>query len=198
MFEHKGVSTDTRGIRTPLAGDQWLTFVIWPPSMCLEHRCKGRAWAVSWSLPGRKLDPLVEEEFEETGQAQVSCSVVLVPLFQKGDQGMCCNHRCITLVSLPGKVYSTMLGRRNTRPALHSPPCSRGFTGVHSTSPHMLCGFGKGIQMCVLMTPVVGAPGVWGPGPLVRGRPVPDDRGISVVHIAGSKSELFQVHVGLR
>ena len=37
---------------------------------------------------------------------------VVVPLFQKGDQRVYVNYRGITLLSLPGKVYSKVLERR--------------------------------------------------------------------------------------
>ena len=37
---------------------------------------------------------------------------VVVPLFKKGDRRMCSNYRGITLLSLPGKVYSRVLERR--------------------------------------------------------------------------------------
>ena len=37
---------------------------------------------------------------------------VVVPLFEKGDQSVCANYRGITLLSLPGKVYSKVLERR--------------------------------------------------------------------------------------
>ncbi|KAK3565056.1 hypothetical protein QTP86_032481, partial [Hemibagrus guttatus] len=37
---------------------------------------------------------------------------VLVPLFKKGDRRVCSNYRGITLLSLPGKVYSRVLDRR--------------------------------------------------------------------------------------
>ncbi|KAK3557320.1 hypothetical protein QTP70_026600, partial [Hemibagrus guttatus] len=37
---------------------------------------------------------------------------VVVPLFKKGDQRVCSNYRGITLLSLPGKVYSRVLERR--------------------------------------------------------------------------------------
>ena len=37
---------------------------------------------------------------------------VVVPLFKKGDQRVCVNYRGITLLSLPGKVYSKVLERR--------------------------------------------------------------------------------------
>ncbi|KAK5865690.1 hypothetical protein PBY51_019939 [Eleginops maclovinus] len=37
---------------------------------------------------------------------------VVVPLFKKGDQRVCANYRGITLLSLPGKLYSKVLERR--------------------------------------------------------------------------------------
>ncbi|KAK3545105.1 hypothetical protein QTP70_000615 [Hemibagrus guttatus] len=37
---------------------------------------------------------------------------VVAPLFKKGDQRVCSNYRGITLLSLPGKVYSRVLERR--------------------------------------------------------------------------------------
>ncbi|KAI3351882.1 hypothetical protein L3Q82_020711, partial [Scortum barcoo] len=40
---------------------------------------------------------------------------VVVPLFKKGDRRVCSNHRGITLLSLPGKVYTRVLERRINR-----------------------------------------------------------------------------------
>ncbi|KAK0134955.1 Transposon TX1 uncharacterized protein [Merluccius polli] len=40
---------------------------------------------------------------------------VVVPLFKKGDRRVCSNYRGITLLSLPGKVYSGVLERRVRR-----------------------------------------------------------------------------------
>ncbi|KAK3546985.1 hypothetical protein QTP86_007435 [Hemibagrus guttatus] len=37
---------------------------------------------------------------------------VVIPLFKKGDRRVCSNYRWITLLSLPGKVYSRVLERR--------------------------------------------------------------------------------------
>ncbi|KAK3541999.1 hypothetical protein QTP86_009835 [Hemibagrus guttatus] len=42
---------------------------------------------------------------------------VVIPLFKKGDRRVCSNYRGITLLSLPGKVYSKILERR-VRPVL--------------------------------------------------------------------------------
>ncbi|KAK0153318.1 putative RNA-directed DNA polymerase from transposon X-element [Merluccius polli] len=40
---------------------------------------------------------------------------VVVPLFKKGDRRVCSNYKGITLLSLPGKVYSGVLERRVRR-----------------------------------------------------------------------------------
>ena len=90
------------------------------------------------------------------------------PLFKKGDRRVCSNYRGITLLSLPGKVYSRVLERRiwlisrtsdsggtirlsswpwNTGPALYPPQGAQGFMGVCLTSPHVFCGLGEGIQL---------------------------------------------------
>ncbi|KAI3375876.1 hypothetical protein L3Q82_003763 [Scortum barcoo] len=89
----------------------------------------------------------------------------------------------------------------NSGPALY-PPCRvlRGFMGVCPTSPHVLCGSGEGIRPCPSWYSVGSAPRVWGPGAFalraVRSLYDPESR--SLVRIAGSKSDLFPVHVGLR
>ena len=87
---------------------------------------------------------------------------VVVPLFKKGDQRVCSNYRGITLLSLPGKVYSRVLERR-IRP---------------------------------IVEPWIQEYGVG--GPLLRAVRSLYDRSRSLVRIAGSKSDLFPVHVGLR
>ncbi|KAK3564905.1 hypothetical protein QTP86_030846, partial [Hemibagrus guttatus] len=73
---------------------------------------------------------------------------VVVPLFKKGDQRVCYNYRGITLLSLPGKVYSRVLERR---------------VGVCPTSPHVFCGLGEGFRPCPPWHSVGGALGVRGP-----------------------------------
>ena len=37
---------------------------------------------------------------------------VVVPLFKKGDRRVCANYRGITILGLPGKVYSRVLEKR--------------------------------------------------------------------------------------
>ncbi|KAK3515689.1 hypothetical protein QTP70_028465, partial [Hemibagrus guttatus] len=47
------------------------------------------------------------------GTVPLDCATgVVVPLFKKGDRRVCSNYRGITLLSLPGKVYSRVLERR--------------------------------------------------------------------------------------
>ena len=51
---------------------------------------------------------------------------VVVPLFKKGDRRVCSNYWGITLLSLPGKVYSRVLERRIwpiVKPRIQEEPC---------------------------------------------------------------------------
>ncbi|KAI3362709.1 hypothetical protein L3Q82_001776 [Scortum barcoo] len=86
----------------------------------------------------------------------------------------------------------------NSGPALYPPQGAGGFMGVCPTSPHVLCGSGEGIRPCPSWYSVGSALRVWGPGPLLRAVRSLYDRSRSLVRIAGSKSDLFPVHVGLR
>ncbi|KAI3351315.1 hypothetical protein L3Q82_005865 [Scortum barcoo] len=71
--------------------------------------------------------------------------------------------------------------------------------GVCPTSPHVLCGSGEGIRPCPSWYSVGSAPHEYGVrGPLLRAVRSLYDRSRSLVRIAGSKSDLFPVHVGLR
>ncbi|KAK3517314.1 hypothetical protein QTP70_002959 [Hemibagrus guttatus] len=59
---------------------------------------------------------------------------VVVPLFKKGDRRVCSNYRGITLLSLPGKVYSRVLERRVrplVKPQIQEEQC--GFCPSHGT-----------------------------------------------------------------
>ncbi|KAI3354761.1 hypothetical protein L3Q82_004590 [Scortum barcoo] len=70
--------------------------------------------------------------------------------------------------------------------------------GVCPTSPHVLCGSGEGIRPCPSWYSV-GVLREYGVrGPLLRAVRSLYDRSRSLVRIAGSKSDLFPVHVGLR
>ena len=107
---------------------------------------------------------------------------VVVPLFKKGDQRLCSNYRGITLLSLPGKVYSRVMERRvprlveepdsggtawfsswswNTGPTLNPRKGAGGGVGVCPASPHVFCGSGEGLRPCPPRYLVGGAPGVW-------------------------------------
>ncbi|KAI3376714.1 hypothetical protein L3Q82_017138 [Scortum barcoo] len=70
--------------------------------------------------------------------------------------------------------------------------------GVCPTSPHVLCGSGEGIRGIPrgILWGVLREYGVR--GPLLRAVRSLYDRSRSLVRIAGSKSDLFPVHVGLR
>ena len=60
---------------------------------------------------------------------------VVVPLFKKGDRRVCSNYRGITLLSLPGKVYSGVLERRVVEPRIQEEQCGfhpgRGTVDLH-------------------------------------------------------------------
>ena len=123
---------------------------------------------------------------------------VVVPLFKKGDRRVCSNYRGITLLSLPGKVYSGVLERRVRRvvePRIQEEQC--GFHPGRGTMDQLytLCRiiegaweFAQPVHMCFV--------------DLAKAfNRVP--RGVrawcqSLVHIAGNKSDLFPVRVGLR
>ncbi len=91
----------------------------------------------------------------------------------------------ITLLSLSGKVYAKSSADSrtsdsggtvrscNTGPALFPFQGAGGLMGVCPTNPHVFCGFGEGIRLCPSRRPVGGALGVWGPGPVAKGCPVP-------------------------
>ncbi|KAI3371109.1 hypothetical protein L3Q82_023745 [Scortum barcoo] len=145
---------------------------------------------------------------------------VVVPLFKKGDRRVCSKLQRDHTSQPPREGLRQGTGEENSAdsrpsdsggtmrfsswswnsgPALY-PPCRvlRGFMGVCPTSPHVLCGSGEGIRPCPSWYSVGSAPRVWGPGPLLRAVRSLYDRSRSLVRIAGSKSDLFPVHVGLR
>ncbi|TWW78306.1 hypothetical protein D4764_11G0004270 [Takifugu flavidus] len=136
---------------------------------------------------------------------------VVVPLFKKGDRRVCSNYRGITLLSLPGKVYSGVLERRVRRtvePRIQEEQCgfcpgrgtvdqwtsstpSAGSSRVHGSLPNQ--------STCVLWTwrrhSTVSLAGVlWGvlqeygvSGPLIRAVRSLYDRCQSLVRIAGTR-----------
>ncbi|KAI3363117.1 hypothetical protein L3Q82_011764 [Scortum barcoo] len=146
---------------------------------------------------------------------------VVVPLFKKGDRRVCSNYRGITLLSLPGKVYARVLERR-IRPIVE--PSDSGGTMRFSswswnTGPALLYTlhrvleglweFAQPVHMCFVDLEKafdrVPRGILWGVlheygvrGPLLRAVRSLYDRSRSLVRIAGSKSDLFPVHVGLR
>ncbi|KAI3352517.1 hypothetical protein L3Q82_005461 [Scortum barcoo] len=117
---------------------------------------------------------------------------VVVPLFKKGDRRVCSNYRGITLLILPGKVYA----RLDQLYTLH-----RVLEGLWE--------FAQPVHMCFVDLEKafdrVPRGILWGVlreygvrGPLLRAVRSLYDRSRSLVRIAGSKSDLFPVHVGLR
>ncbi|KAK3505725.1 hypothetical protein QTP70_020346, partial [Hemibagrus guttatus] len=116
---------------------------------------------------------------------------VVVPLFKKGDRRVCSNYRGITLLSLPGKVYSRVLERR-VRPVLEgswefAQPVHMCFVDLEKAFDRVP----RGILWEVL----------WEYGvrdPLLRAVRSLYNRSRSLVRIASCKSDLFPVHVGLR
>ncbi|KAK3557951.1 hypothetical protein QTP86_003867 [Hemibagrus guttatus] len=144
---------------------------------------------------------------------------VVVPLFKKGDRRVCSNYRGITLLSLPGKVYSRVLERRVrplVEPWIQEEQCgfqpSRGTLDQLYTLHRVLEGsweFAQPVHMCFvdlekafdrvprgILWEVLWEYGVR--GPLLRAVRSLYNRSRSLVCIAGCKSDLFPVHVGLR
>ncbi|KAK3555566.1 hypothetical protein QTP86_022023 [Hemibagrus guttatus] len=116
---------------------------------------------------------------------------VVIPLFKKGDRRVCPNYRGITLLSLPGKVYSRVLERR-VRPELEgswefAQPVNMCFVDLEKTFNHVP----RGILWEVLWEYGVR-------GPLLRAVRSLYNQSRSLVCIASCKSDLFPVHVGLR
>jgi len=102
---------------------------------------------------------------------------------------VCSNYRGITLLSLPGKVYSGVLERRIRRTVesrIQEVQC--GFRPGRGTVDqlytlgrilegawefaqvlHVFCGLGESVRPCPSGSPVRGAPGVWSARPVDRG-----------------------------
>uniref|UniRef100_A0A7N8Y8H8 Reverse transcriptase domain-containing protein n=1 Tax=Mastacembelus armatus TaxID=205130 RepID=A0A7N8Y8H8_9TELE len=144
---------------------------------------------------------------------------VVVPLFKKGDRRVCSNYRGITLLSFPGKVYARVLERRIrpvVEPRIQEEQCGfcpgRGTLDQLYTLSRVLEGsweFSQPVHMCFvdlekafdrvprdILWEVLQEYGVR--GPLLRAIRSLYKRSRSLVRIAGSKSDLFPVHIGLR
>ncbi|KAK3514795.1 hypothetical protein QTP70_032195, partial [Hemibagrus guttatus] len=116
---------------------------------------------------------------------------VVVPLFKKGDRRVCSNYRGITLLSLPGKVYSRVL-ERNVQPVFEgswefAQPVHMCFVDLEKEFDRVPHG---------ILWEVLWEYGVR--GPLLRALRSLYNRSRSLVRIASCKSDLFPVHVGLR
>uniref|UniRef100_A0A8C6KM13 Reverse transcriptase domain-containing protein n=1 Tax=Nothobranchius furzeri TaxID=105023 RepID=A0A8C6KM13_NOTFU len=144
---------------------------------------------------------------------------VVVPIFKKGDWMVCPKYREITLLSLPGKVYSKVLERR-VRSIVESQieveQCGfrpgRGTVDQLYTLARAMEGaweFAQPIHMCFVDLEKaydrVPRGTLWGTlqeygvgGLLLRAIQSLYQRSLSLVRIAGSKSDLFPLRVGLR
>ncbi|KAK3575581.1 hypothetical protein QTP86_030516 [Hemibagrus guttatus] len=137
---------------------------------------------------------------------------VVVPLFKKGDWRVCSNYRGITLLSLPGKVYSRVLERRVrplVKPWIQEEQCgfrpSRGTLDQLYTLHRVLKGlweFAQPVHMCFvdlekafdrvphgILWEVLWEYGVR--GPLLRAVRSLYNRSRSLVRIASCKLDLF-------
>ncbi|KAK3548428.1 hypothetical protein QTP70_012986 [Hemibagrus guttatus] len=144
---------------------------------------------------------------------------VVVPLFKKGDRRVCSNYTGITLLSLPGKVYSRVLERRVrplVEPRIQEEQCgfrpSRGTLDQLYTLHRVLEGsweFAQPVHMCFVDLEKafdrVPRGILWEVlceyrvrGYLLRAVRSLYNRSRSLVRIASCKSDLFPVHVGLR
>nr|XP_054589525.1 RNA-directed DNA polymerase from mobile element jockey isoform X1 [Nothobranchius furzeri] len=144
---------------------------------------------------------------------------VVVPIFKKGDLRVCSNYRGITLLSLPGKVYSKVLERRVrsiVESKIEEEQCGfrpgRGTVDQLYTLARVMEGaweFAQPIHMCFVdlekAYDLVPRGILWGTlqeygvgGFLLRAIQSLYQRSVSLVRIAGSKSDLFPVRVGLR
>ncbi|KAK3528527.1 hypothetical protein QTP70_001730 [Hemibagrus guttatus] len=114
---------------------------------------------------------------------------VVVPLFKKGDRRVCSNYRGITLLSLPGKVYSRVLERRPVLEGLleFAQPVHTCFVDLEKAFDRVPCG---------ILWEVLWEYGVR--GPLLRAVRSLYNRSRSLVRIASCKSDLLPVHVGLQ
>ncbi|KAK3529274.1 hypothetical protein QTP70_024827, partial [Hemibagrus guttatus] len=144
---------------------------------------------------------------------------MVVPLFKKGDWRVCSSNRGITLLSLPGKVYSRVLERRVRpfiEPQIQEEQCGfrpgRGTLEQLYTLHRVLEGsweFAQPVHMCFvdLEKAFERVPrGIlwevlweyWVRGPLLRAVWSLYNQSRRLVRIASCKSDLFPVHVGLR
>ena len=136
-----------------------------------------------------------------------------VPLFKKGDQRVCANYRGITLLSLPGKVYSKVLERRVkpiVEPRIEEEQCGfrpgRGTTDQLFTLAGVLEGaweYNLPFHMCFVDLEKAYDRVPWGVlreygmrGSLLRAIQSLYSQSESCVRVLGSKLDLLQVSVG--
>ncbi|KAK3542821.1 hypothetical protein QTP70_004326 [Hemibagrus guttatus] len=116
-FEDLLNPTDTPSIEEPEAEDSEVDSFITQTEVTevVQQLLGGKALGVDEICPEylKSLDVV-----GQSGTVPLDWATgVVIPLFKKGDQRVCSNYRGITLLSLPGKVYSRVLERR-VRPVL--------------------------------------------------------------------------------
>ncbi|KAK3561554.1 hypothetical protein QTP86_008774 [Hemibagrus guttatus] len=114
--------TDTPSVEEPEAEDSEVDSFITQAEVTVQQLLGGKAPGVD------EIRPEYLKSLDDVGLSWLTrlCNIawrsgivpldwatgVVVPLFKKGDQRVCSNYRGITLLSLPGKVYSRVLERR--------------------------------------------------------------------------------------
>ncbi|KAK3535381.1 hypothetical protein QTP70_011277 [Hemibagrus guttatus] len=230
-FEDLLNPTDTPSVEEPEAGDSEVDSFITQAEVTevVQQLLGGKAPGVD------EIRPEYLKSLDVVGLSWLTClcniawrsgtvpldwaTGVVVPLFKKGDRRVCSNYRGITLLSLPGKVYSRVLERRVqplVEPQIQEEQCSfrpsRGTLDQLYTLHRVLEGsweFAQPVHMCFvdlekafdrvprgILWEVLWEYGVH--GPLLRAVWSLYNRSRSLVRIASCKSGPFPVHVGLR
>ncbi|KAK3510218.1 hypothetical protein QTP70_030444, partial [Hemibagrus guttatus] len=229
-FEDLLNPTDTPSVEEPEAGDSEVDSFITQAEVTevVQQLLGGKAPEVDEIRP-EYLKPLDVVGLSwltrlcniawRSGTVPLDWATRVVPLFKKGDRRVCSNYRGITLLSLPGKVYSRVLERRVrplVEPRIQEEQCgfrpSRGTLDQLYTLHRGLEGsweFAQPVHMCFvdlekafdrvprgILWEVLWEYGVC--GPLLRAVRSLYNQSRSLVCIASCKSDLFPVHVGLR
>ncbi|TWW63998.1 hypothetical protein D4764_03G0010060 [Takifugu flavidus] len=100
--------------------DRWKEYfedLLNPTSMPSNEEAGPGDLGIGSHISGAEVAEVVKKLLggKAPGVDEIRQTGVVVPLFKKGDRRVCSNHRGITLLSLPGKVYSGVLERRVRR-----------------------------------------------------------------------------------
>ncbi|KAK3516227.1 hypothetical protein QTP70_006372 [Hemibagrus guttatus] len=172
-----------------------------------------------WRVFNSHLREIFNQIPREVGDIESEWTMFFSCIFKKGDRRVCSNYRGITLLSLPGKVYSRVLERRVrplVEPRIQEEQCGfhpgRGTLDQLYTLHRLLEGsweFAQPVHMCFvdlekafdrvprgILWEVLWEYRVR--GPLLRAVRSLYSQNRSLVRIASCKSDLFPVHVGLQ